>query len=118
MTLNLNGKQVISIIGAVVSALMVATSQLTDLFGAGVAKEIVSASALGNMILQSVMISLTGQGNTVRDVLDMPGVEHINVNGAANQTLAEIAMDPSQIKISPTDAARDRVTQTANNHQG
>lgn len=111
--MNLNGKQIISIIGAVVSALMVATSQLTELFGAGIAKEVVSAAALINMILQSIMVQLTGQGSTVRDVLSMNGVEHISINSRANPTLAAIAIDPKVDKISPTQAAMATVAATA-----
>ena len=111
--MNLNGKQIISIIGAIVSALMIATSQLTDLFGPGVAKTIVSAAALSNMILSAVMIQLTGQGTMLKDVAAMPGVENIKVNASANSTLAVLAMDPAQDKISPTQAAMAAVTQTA-----
>ncbi len=111
--MNLNGKQIISIVGAIVSVLMVSTSQLTDLFGPGVAKTVISVAGLVNMILSSVMAAITSQGGTVHDVLNMPGVEHIDINSAANKTLATIAIDPSIDKISPTPQAMNRVTQTA-----
>lgn len=111
--MNLNGKQIISIIGAIVSVLMVSTAQLTDLFGPGVAKEIVSVAGLLNMTLQSVMVAITSQGSTVKDVLAMPGVDKINVNAQANATLAAIAVDPKVDRISPTPAALESVTRTA-----
>ena len=111
--MNLNGKQVISIVGAILSVLMISTAQLTDLFGAGVAKSIVSVAGLGNLVLQSIMTAITSQGSQVRDVLAMPGVQKIDVNAAANQTLAAIAIDPNVDKIAPTQAALQQVTQTA-----
>ena len=111
--MNLNGKQIISIVGAILSVLMISTAQLTDLFGPGVAKSIVSVAGLGNLVLQSIMTAITSQGSQVRDVLAMPGVQKIDVNAAANQTLAAIAIDPNVDKIAPTQAALQQVTQTA-----
>lgn len=111
--MNLNGKQIISIVGAILSVLMISTAQLTDLFGPGVAKSIVSVAGLGNLVLQSIMTAITSQGSQVRDVLAMPGVDKIDVNAAANKTLAAIAIDPSIDKIAPTPQAMNRVTQTA-----
>lgn len=111
--MNLNTKQIISIVGVIISVLMVSTSQLTDLFGAGTAKTIVSISGLANMILQGVMTVITSQGSTVKDVLAMPGVENIAVNGKANATLATIAVDPAQNNIAPTAAAAATVSATA-----
>lgn len=111
--MNLNGKQIISIIGAVLGVLMISTTQLTDLFGAGVAKTLVSIAGLVNTILSSVMAVLTSQGSTVKDVLAMPGVEKININADANKTLASLAIDPAINKISPTPDAMNQVTKTA-----
>jgi len=111
--MNLNGKQVISIIGAILGVLMISTTQLTDLFGAGVAKNVVSIAALVNTVLSSVMAVITSQGGIVRDVLAMPGIENIAVNGRANQTLAAIAIDPLSDKIAPTASAQAQVTRTA-----
>lgn len=111
--MNLNGKQIIQIIGVIISVLMVSSAQLTELLGPGVAKTIVTIAGLSNMLLQGITVALTSQGSTVKDVLSMQGVEKIDVNGQANQTLAAIAIDPTQNKISPTPAARAEVTQTA-----
>lgn len=113
MIVDLNGKQIISIIGAVISVLMVSSAQLTDLLGPGVAKTIVTVAGLTNMILQSVTVAITSQGSTVKDVLSMQGVERISVNGQANSTLATIAVDPTQNKIAPTQAAEAAVAATA-----
>lgn len=102
--MNLTGKQILSIVAAVVSALMLATTQLTDIFGAPMAKLIVSGAALANMIISSIVAALTGQASLIRDVAAMPGVERISVNASANQALAAVATDASQPKVGATDA--------------
>lgn len=111
--MNLNGKQVISILGAILGVLMISTTQLTDLFGAGTAKTVTTVAGLINTLLSSIMAVITSQGSQVHDVLSMKGVEKIDVNGEANKTLAAIAIDPSINKISPTPAAMQAVTKTA-----
>lgn len=100
--MNLTGKQWLAIVAAVVSALMLATTQLTDIFGATVAKEIVSVAALLNMVLNSIVAALTGQATLVKDVAALPGVERISVNAQANPSLAAIATDSAQPKVGAT----------------
>lgn len=111
--MNLNIKQVIAIVIAVLGVLMISQSQLETLVGVAAAKNITSLSALINSVLGSVMAVLTSQGSTVKDVLNMKGVEKIDVNAQANQTLSAIAVDPMQDKISPTPAAQTAVQATA-----
>jgi hypothetical protein len=111
--MNLNRNQIIAIFIAILSVLGGSTAQLTDLFGPGLTKIIIAASTLGTTALSSILAVITSQGGTVRDVLAMPGVDKINVNSAANQTLAAIAIDPHVDKISPTPAALQQVTETA-----
>lgn len=112
--MNLNFKQMLAILGAVLSVLMISTAQLTDLFGPGPTKLVVSAAALLNTTISSVLAVVTGQAATVKDVLAMPGVDRINVNANANQTLAQIAVDPTQPKIGATPEAKAAVVATAN----
>ena len=111
--MNLNGTQAIAIIIAVLSVLSGATAQLTDLFGAIVAKDLVSGAGLVTAILSSVLAVITSQGSQVKNVLAMPGVEKVTVNAQANQELAQLAVDPKVNKISPTQSAMDSVTATA-----
>lgn len=111
--MNLNGKQIIAIIIAVLGVLMISQTQLTDLFGAGVAKTIVSVAALANSVLGAVMAVLTSQGSQVKDVLAMPGVERVEVNAMANKTLAAIAVQPNQAKIAPAAGAAPAVNAIA-----
>lgn len=114
--MTLNGKQIISIIGAVLGVLMISTTQLTDLFGPGVAKTVVSIAGLVNTILSSVMAVITAtmpQGDQVKQVLAMPGVEKIDVNRNASPELAKLAVDPTVNKISATPEAQVAVANTA-----
>lgn len=111
--MNLNAKQIISIIGAVLSVLMISTVQLTDLLGPSLAKTITTIAGLSNMIISSVTVAITSQGATVKDVLAMPGVDKININAAANQTLASLAVDQNIDKIGPTPGAAQQVEATA-----
>lgn len=111
--MNLNGKQLIAIAIAVLGVLAVSSANLTDLFGPKVAKLAVSAANLLTAIFGSIMAIITSQSGTVKDVLAMPGVEKININAQANQTLAAIAVDPTINKISPTPQAQSAVEATA-----
>lgn len=97
--MNLNGKQITLIISAILGALTTSTAQLTDLFGADIAKYIISMAGLCNTILSIIIATISGQGSMVKDVHDMPGVEKIVVNEKANSTLAGLAVDPAQDKI-------------------
>ncbi len=109
MNVNLNGKQVISIIIAVLSVLMVSGAQLNDLIGATASKTVVSLAGLLNLILGSVMAAISGslsQTQQVQQVLDMKGVEKLDVNAKASPALAAMAVDPTVNKIAPTPAAQ------------
>lgn len=97
--MNLNRNQIIAIVVAVLSVLMGSTAQLTDLFGPGITKTIISTASLLNSGLSAVLAVITGQGGMVRDVAAMEGVTKISVNSAANSTLASVAVDPLQPKV-------------------
>ncbi len=107
--MNITRNQWIAIAILVLSVNMGATTQLTDLFGVGVAKYIVSLSSLGSSILAGIQVILGGQGAQVKDVLAMPGIQKVEVNAQANPTLAAIAVDPTVNKIAPTQAAQVQV---------
>ncbi len=97
--MNLNGKQVMLIIAAVMSALVAASAQLTDIFGPATAKSIISVVSLANTILTAITASMSGQAGILRDVQAMPGVEKIVTNSQANSTLNQLAADPANPKI-------------------
>lgn len=105
--------QWIAIVILILSVNMGATAQLTDLFGPYAAKLVVSFSSIGASILAGVQIILGGQSTQIKDVRSMPGVEHIEVNEHANATLAAIAVDPDEPKISAAPRAQAAVIATA-----
>ena len=100
--LNLNGKQLIQIIGVFISVAMVSSANLTTLMGAGVATTIVTIAGMLNMVLQGVAAILQTQTAQVQDVTAMPGVERISINAQATPALAAMATDRDQPKVGPT----------------
>lgn len=100
--MNLNTKQILAIILAILSVMSGSTAQLTDLLGAGAAKAVISMSSLAMSVISSVLAVLTSQDKIVKEVAAMPGVQRIDINENANQTLAAIATDPMQPKVGAT----------------
>ena len=93
--------QIIGIVLAVNGALTGATAQLTDLFGALVAKDIVSVASLGSAILGGVITAMSGIGSQISNVAALPGVDRISVNANATNGIAAAALDPAQSKVGP-----------------
>jgi hypothetical protein len=110
---NLNAKQIVAISIAVLSVMAGSAAQLTPIFGQGLTQILVAIATLGTTMLSSILAVITSQGSTVKDVLAMPGVQKIDINAAANQTLAAIAVDPNVNKIAPLPEAQAQVVQTA-----
>ena len=100
--LNLNGKQIIQIVGVIISVAMVSSAQLTDLLGAPLAKTIVTVAGLLNMVLQGLTVALTTQTAQIQDVAAMPGVDRISMNANASPAAAAVAVDPTQTKVGPS----------------
>lgn len=111
--MTITSKQWFQIISGIISGLITGAALFNPLFGETLALQIVSVLGIGNIVLSSVGTALSSQGNLVKDVLAMPGVEKINVGTQANQTLAQIALDPAIDRISPTREAQAAVTATA-----
>ena len=111
--MSLTRNQWFLICGTILSAIVTSTAYFTDMFGPTAAKEIVGTAGFLNMILNGIGVAFSGQGQTIKDVLAMPGVDSMTVNRDANQTLASIAMDKTQDKIAPTVEAEAKVSQTA-----
>ena len=117
--MNLTLIQKIGLAIGVLGFLATAGTQLTDIFAPLgsiaplIVKEIVSLSGFVSGILGVVLAFITGQANAVKAVQAMPGVESIVVNKNASQTLAQLAVDPTQTKIDIAPGATAAVTQTA-----
>lgn len=107
--MNLNGKQIIGIVIAILGVLMISTSQLTDLFGAGTAKNIVSTAALLNSILGSVMAVITSNTQTVKDASNTLGVQPLRITSDASPAIAALAVNPNVSNIGPASHAFEDV---------
>lgn len=110
---NITSKQWFQIISGINGGLITGAALLQTLFGQDLTLKIVAGLGVMGIIINSVGTALSGQGALVKDVLAMPGVDKIDVNGRANTTLAAIAVDPAINNIAPTVAAMDKVTATA-----
>jgi hypothetical protein len=100
--MNVTRNQWFAIIILLLTVLTGGSAQLTDLVGPYMTKVIISFSTLATGFLAGVQIILGGQGQQVRDVAAMPGVERVSVNATANPTLASVAVDPTQNKVGAT----------------
>lgn len=110
---NLTITQWIGIIIGLNSLFIGSTPQLTVLFGTAAVPYIIAIATLGNGALGVVIAVIGSQSAQIKNVLAMPGVQHIDVNGQANATLAAIAVDKTVDKIAPTQAAEAAVSATA-----
>ncbi len=116
--MNLNARQIIAIVIAVLSVFSGSTAQLTDLFGSGIAKIMISFSSLATTTLSSVLAVISSQGSTIKEVASLPGVDKISVNKDANATLATLAVNPEQPKIAATPRDLQAVAETAETAKG
>jgi hypothetical protein len=105
--------QWLQIIGIVFGAIVASSALWTQLFGATTAQTIISVTGFLTTVLSGITYVLTGQGQQIRDVANMPGVDTITVNSSANKTLATAAVDQSQDKVVPSAAAANTVQATA-----
>jgi hypothetical protein len=110
--MQINLKQIFGISIAILGVLMISTAQLTDLMGAGAAKTVTSLAALLNSILGSVMAVITSDSQSAKDVSGIKGVE-VKVSRDAPQSIAALAMDPTQDSIAPAAGEDAAVKQVA-----
>lgn len=110
---NITRTQWIAIIMLALGLIAGGANTLTEFFGAGIATKLASAASFLSSFVAGAQIILGGQGQQVLDVKNMLGVQRIEVNAQANQTLAKLAVDPTVDKIAPTLNAQDVVVETA-----
>lgn len=120
---NLTLGQKIAMALVFLSAIAGGTSQLSPIMGQGAATAVASLASLLATVVSGWMFIVTGQqglvtqiqnttggqGALVRSVLDMGGVEKIEVNKNASPELAQMAVDPDVDKISPIPGAQRAV---------
>ena len=110
---SLTSTQIFMLVIATLGVLTASATQLTDLIGATNTHYVIASASLLMSILSGWGAILFGQGNQIKAVQAMPGVEAITVNAQANSTLAQLAVDPAQPKIDVVPAAAAAVAQTA-----
>lgn len=119
MLSNMSTTQKIALSISILGFLAGGGTQLTDIFSPfgsiapTIVKEIVSLSGFVSGVLGIFLANMTGQSSQIQAVQAMPGVEKIVVNAKANQTLAQLAVDPAQEKIEVTPGADTKVANTA-----
>ncbi len=111
--MNITRNQWIAITILALGLISGATAQMTDIFGPNLAKSIASAASFLSSFVAGIQVILGTQTAQVKDVLAMPGIEHVSVNDKASQNLAAVAVDPTVNKIAPTQAAQVAVEAVA-----
>ena len=111
--MNLSTVQILALILVILGAITGGTGQLTEIAGPGVTRILVATASLATTIISGFIMVLTGQSSIVKSVQAMPGVESITVNAKANETLASMAIDPTNDKIQVTPEAQKKVEETA-----
>lgn len=111
--MNLTRNQILALVGLALSLLAGGGATMTELFGAGMTAKIAAAAAFANSFINGAILILSGQGQQILDVRAMPGVQNIDINAQANQTLAKMAMDPTVDKVRATPEAAPTVLETA-----
>lgn len=66
--MNLNGKQIILILMAVLGVITISSAQLVPIIGPNETNLVVSLAGLGNTILAAIMTNLSSQSNQIADV--------------------------------------------------
>lgn len=110
---NITQTQWVAFVIGAASFLGGATAQLTTLFGANGASYVASACALISGLAGVFLMATTGQVSQVKQVLAMPGIDHVSVNAQATQGLAAAAVDKTVNKIGPTQDAEAAVSAIA-----
>lgn len=100
---------VIPALGTIVTAVGVSSTSVNNLTQIALA----SVGPISYVVCGIWSIIVNTQKAKVLAVKEMPGVEHIEVNAKANQTLASLAIDPTVDKIAAPAAVIDQVTAIA-----
>lgn len=111
--MNVTNKQWLAFAGVFLSVLIGSTAQLTDIFGPAHAKAIISLASMANGLVNGAIAIFASQSSIVKETAAMPGVDAITVNTQANQTLAQVAMDPANFKVAPVPGAEPTINDIA-----
>ena len=91
--------QWLGIIVVILGAVAGGSAQLNNVVGPGVTQLLVSLATLLNTIMGGIIVNLGGQGQQIKDVAAMPGVDRVSINENASAAAAIVAVDPQQTKV-------------------
>lgn len=125
--MNFNFKLILNILTSVNGGLITGAALLQTLIGQDLTLKIVAGLGVAQIIISAVNSNLSTQSNVVQSVLAdpnaqeaiiknvmaMPGIEPLKVNAKANATVAALALDAGQSKISVLPEAQAQVAATA-----
>lgn len=95
----MNWKLFLNIMSSINGSLITGAALFNPLVGQERALQIISILGICQIVVSGINSNLSTQANTIKEVAAMPGVERISVNRDANQTLAQVATDPTQAKV-------------------
>lgn len=98
----MNWKVILGTMSSINGGLITGAALLQTLIGQDLTIKVVAGLGIAQIVIGAVGGQLSTQGNLIKDVAAMPGVEKITVNPNANQTLAAAAVDPTQTKVGAT----------------
>lgn len=101
--MQLNAKQVIVIILAMIGFTATGIQQLEPVLGVTMVKAIASICTFVGGLMAAAMAPFLSNASLVKDASNVTGVEPIRINPQANQALAALAVDPSFSNIGPTE---------------
>jgi hypothetical protein len=110
--MTINAKQIVLIVIAMLSFLAGASANLTELFGTGVAKLIVSSAVFVNGMMSAALTPFLSNANVVIDAKAQTGV-NVLVDRTAAPNIAALAVDPKQTSIEPAPGEAAAVKQVA-----
>ena len=107
-----NAKQIVVIVIALLSFLASASANLTELFGPGTAKIIVSTSTFLNGLISAALMPFLSNTSVVKDAGALKGVD-IQVSRTAAPAIAALAIAPAENGIAPAPGEGAAVKQVA-----
>jgi len=110
--MNINAKQVVLMILAMLSFTATGISALDAVIGVATAKAIGAIATFVGGLMAAAMTPFLSNASTVKDAGSMEGVD-VQVSRSAPQNIAALAVDPNQPNISPAPGEASAVAKKA-----
>lgn len=112
MPVNINSKQLVLIVLAMLSFTATGIQQLEPVIGVTAVKVVASIATFINGLMAAAMAPFLSNANVVKDAGSVHGVE-VRVGREAPQNIAALAVDDAQVNISPKSGEEVAVAQNA-----